>query len=99
MKLLRRNRPETGPQVRSWREPERSPSHADEDEARMADEDPSRVQGSQSAGSTPPEADGPQPQPERAERKLADPGLRDLSRRDYFAIVKRAGKEALADNI
>jgi membrane protein len=39
------------------------------------------------------------PQPERREPRLADPGLRDLSRRDYLAIAKRAIKEALSDGI
>jgi membrane protein len=42
---------------------------------------------------------GPQPQPEHEEPKLRDPEPTDLSKRDYFAILKRAGKEALADNI
>jgi membrane protein len=48
-----------------------------------------------------PEADanGPKPQPEHAERRLADPGLTDLSKRDFKAIVIRAGKEALNDQI
>ncbi len=40
----------------------------------------------------------PTPQPERREAKLRDPGLRDLSLRDYRAIVVRAGKEFMADN-
>ncbi len=39
------------------------------------------------------------PQPEREEPRLHDPGLRDLSRRDYAAIVLRAGKSAMRDNI
>jgi membrane protein len=39
------------------------------------------------------------PLPERHEPRLDDPGLRDLSRRDYVAILKRAVKEARADNI
>src|SRR2546421_487902 len=43
--------------------------------------------------------DEPTPQPERDEPKLADPGLVDLSRRDYMAIVKRSGKEMLDDNV
>jgi membrane protein len=43
--------------------------------------------------------DAPTPQPERREPEIADPGLGDLSRRDYKAIVTRAGKEAVADNI
>jgi membrane protein len=42
---------------------------------------------------------GPAPQPERHEPRLADPGLTDLSRRDYVAIAKRAVKEALDDGI
>jgi membrane protein len=39
------------------------------------------------------------PQPERAEPKLSDPGLRDLSRRDYVAIVKRAVKGVQEDQL
>src|SRR5581483_3418454 len=39
------------------------------------------------------------PQPERREPKLADPAPRDLSQRDWIAIVKRAGKEMLDDNM
>jgi membrane protein len=42
---------------------------------------------------------GPAPQPERREPPLHDPGLFDLSRKDWVAIVKRAGKDALADEI
>lgn len=41
----------------------------------------------------------PMPQPEPSEPRLADPRPSDLSRRDYIAIVKRAGKKALADNL
>jgi membrane protein len=41
----------------------------------------------------------PTPQPERQEPELRDPGLSDLSKRDYKAIVIRAGKEALDDQI
>jgi len=41
----------------------------------------------------------PSPQPERREPKLADPAPRDLSQRDWIAIVKRAGKEMLDDNM
>jgi membrane protein len=44
-------------------------------------------------------ANGPTPQPEHAERRLSDPGLTDLSKRDFKAIVVRAGKEALDDQI
>jgi membrane protein len=44
-------------------------------------------------------AGAPTPQPERRERELSDPGLGDLSRRDYKAIVVRAAKAARADNI
>jgi membrane protein len=41
----------------------------------------------------------PSPQPERREPKIEDPGLTDLSKRDYKAIVVRAAKEALDDQI
>jgi membrane protein len=41
----------------------------------------------------------PTPQPERSEPRLADPGLTDLSKRDYKAIVVRAGKESINDQI
>ncbi len=40
-----------------------------------------------------------QPQPETGERRLRNPGLLDLSRRDLAAILKRAGRSALADQI
>jgi membrane protein len=43
--------------------------------------------------------DAPTPQPERAEPKLVDPGIRDLSKADWIAIFKRAVKETLDDNI
>jgi membrane protein len=43
--------------------------------------------------------DAPQPQPERAEPTKPDPGLSDLSKHDYLAIVRRAGKETLDDNV
>jgi membrane protein len=48
-----------------------------------------------------PEADasGPTPQPEHSEPRLADPDLTDLSKRDFKAIIIRAGKEALDDQI
>jgi membrane protein len=46
-----------------------------------------------------PLADAPTPQPERDEPRLRDPGLTDLSVRDWLAIFKRAGKETLDDNI
>ncbi|MGH3004465.1 MAG: YihY/virulence factor BrkB family protein [Gaiellaceae bacterium] len=48
-------------------------------------------------GTLPDEA--PRPQPERREPELRDPSLSDLLRRDYKAIVVRAGKEALADGV
>ncbi|MEO8291115.1 MAG: YihY/virulence factor BrkB family protein [Gaiellaceae bacterium] len=43
--------------------------------------------------------EAPTPQPEHDEPKLTDPGLTNLSRRDYAAILVRAGKRALADGI
>jgi membrane protein len=45
------------------------------------------------------EADVVTPQPEPAEPRLAEPTPRDLSKRDYLAIVVRAGKESLKDHI
>src|SRR5919108_5503889 len=42
---------------------------------------------------------GPTPQPERREPTVRDPGLTDLSARDYKAILVRAGKRSLADGI
>jgi membrane protein len=45
------------------------------------------------------EGETPTPQPEPREPQLHDPGLRDLSKRDYKAIVIRAGKEARDDQI
>jgi membrane protein len=39
------------------------------------------------------------PQPERAEPRLADPGLTDLSRADYLAVLKRSVKGALKDQV
>jgi membrane protein len=43
--------------------------------------------------------EAPTPQPEQRERRLPDPGLSDLSRSDYKAVVVRAGKQALAHGI
>jgi membrane protein len=40
-----------------------------------------------------------EPQPERNEPTLADPTPRDLSMRDYLAILIRAGKESMNDHI
>src|SRR6187431_1254507 len=45
------------------------------------------------------ESDSPTPQPEQREPELWDPGLSDLTARDYKAIVVRAGKQALAHGI
>jgi membrane protein len=41
----------------------------------------------------------PSPQPERREPRIEDPGLTDLSKRDYKAILVRAAKEAKDDQI
>jgi membrane protein len=43
--------------------------------------------------------EAPEPQPEPQEQRLQDPGLTDLSKRDYVALVKRAAKESLNDHI
>jgi membrane protein len=41
----------------------------------------------------------PGPQPERREATVDDPGLTDLSRRDWRAVFTRAGKAARADGV
>jgi membrane protein len=43
--------------------------------------------------------EAPSPQPEVHEPRLADPGLTDLTKRDYFAVVVRGVKSALNDNV
>jgi membrane protein len=45
------------------------------------------------------EREAPQPQPERTEPRLEDPNPSLLSARDYIAIIKRAVKKSLGDNI
>ena len=46
-----------------------------------------------------PQRADPAPQPEHHEPRLADPGLRDLSKRDYVAVTVRGVKSALNDNV
>jgi membrane protein len=43
--------------------------------------------------------EAPQPQPERAETRLVEPGPSDLSKRDYFTILRRAFKEFNNDHM
>ena len=43
--------------------------------------------------------EAPRPQPEHDEPRLQDPTPASLSRRDYLAIVKRAFKKTLDDNL
>ena len=43
--------------------------------------------------------DAPRPQPEHDEPQVADPTPTSLSARDYLAIVKRAARETLDDNL
>jgi membrane protein len=43
--------------------------------------------------------EAPEPLPEHEEPRLADPGPTDLSKRDYFAIVRRAIKKFNADHM
>jgi membrane protein len=43
--------------------------------------------------------EAPEPQPEHEEPRLEDPGLTDLSKRDYVAIVKRAFKRSNEDHM
>jgi membrane protein len=47
----------------------------------------------------PPADQAPEPQPEREEPRLEEPGPHELSKRDYLAIVKRAVKGANDDHI
>src|SRR5436309_4068637 len=43
--------------------------------------------------------EAPEPQPEHEEPRLAEPGPSDLSKRDYFAILRRAFKEFSNDHM
>jgi membrane protein len=43
--------------------------------------------------------EAPQPQPEREEPRLAEPTPGQLSKRDYYAILVRAGKDSMDDRI
>jgi membrane protein len=43
--------------------------------------------------------EAPEPQPERDEPRLAEPGLTDLSKHDYFAILRRAFKRFNNDHM
>ena len=61
---------------------------------RQHDDDSLRAEGSGGGSS---EDKAPQPQPEHAEPKLADPAQTDLSRRDYLAILKRSVKKVGKD--
>jgi membrane protein len=47
----------------------------------------------------PPADEAPEPQPEHGEPRIADPGLTDLSKRDYFAILRRAIKKFNQDHM
>ena len=90
MRLLPRRKPVRGPQVRSWSASDSDGSQKDAEaahEARAKD------------GSLAPQPDAPSPQPERREPELTDPGPPDLSKRDWKAIIVRAGKQALEDGI
>jgi membrane protein len=43
--------------------------------------------------------EAPEPQPEREEPRIGDPGLGDLSRHDYLAVVRRAVKKFNSDHM
>jgi hypothetical protein len=58
-----------------------------------------RHQASENSATEAEPAAEPAPQPELGEPRLTDPGVGDLSTRDYLAIVVRAVKSALADNV
>jgi len=44
-------------------------------------------------------AEAPEPQPERGEPRPAEPGPTDLSKRDYFGVLRRAFKEFRNDHM
>jgi membrane protein len=60
----------------------------------MAKRDKSAVRDVQTDGSN-----GPQPQPEHGEPRVAEPTPGDLSKRDYWAILVRAVKKSIKDHI
>ena len=43
--------------------------------------------------------EAPEPQPEHEEPRLTDPGPSDLSKRDYFAVLRRAIKKFMDDHM
>jgi membrane protein len=43
--------------------------------------------------------EAPQPQPEHHEPRVQDPGVTDLSKRDYLAVIKRAFRKTMNDNL
>jgi membrane protein len=84
MRLFGRKRPAREPQVRRWGAGDVA---ADDDATELPEHSLAPLPGK------------PSPQPERHERDLDDPGPRDLSKRDWKAIVVRAAKEAKDDGI
>ncbi len=92
MRLLPFRKPVRGPQVRNW---SASDPDGPQNDTTATAEPEARAEGESLA----PKPDAPGPQPERREPGLADPGPTDLSKRDWKAIVIRAGKEALEDGI
>jgi membrane protein len=86
MKLRGQRSSRHGSRVRPWRAKSSRPADAD-----LASRNDPQVHER--------DADSPQPQPERHEPKLRDPGLRDLTRHDVVAILKRTIREALDDGI
>src|SRR5262245_40026844 len=51
------------------------------------------------SGERPLPEEAPEPQPEHGEPLLDDPGLRDLSKRDYIAILRRTVKKFNEDHM
>jgi membrane protein len=66
---------------------------------RSAHEDPQTEDREQARRGGPGAHEGPTPQPELREPRLHDPGLTDLSKRDYLAVMVRGVKSALNDNV
>ena len=58
-----------------------------------------RTEESTDQGERPLPDEAPEPQPEHGEERLGDPGIRELSKQDYLAIVRRAVKRFNDDHM
>jgi membrane protein len=90
-----------GKEQTSSREPGRNPGGAREEMPSGNAAAPTEFEESnyEAAKGRPLPDQAPEPQPEHGEPTLRDPGIRDLTRADWIAVFKRAGKETLDDNV